>query len=363
MLAHLDMDEGESNVMMTGGPDGDLGANQIQSGRGRICLIVDGGSVLYDPDGLDRGELLKLAMARHTSPRLNSLAYPAERLGPRAFRVPRAPGSATLPDGTTIDDGAYFHRTFLTDPASRRWVEAANIEVFVPCGGYKDTINAGNVRGFVDLFGELRVIVEGANVFFDNTAREVIARDTEILQIRDSTANKGGVTCSSVAEILAALLLEDEYEAVLVEDPATRCELVRAVLQLIARNAEAETGMLLALHQSTGKPLYALSVETSEELFALQDTLYGHLPRILGDQGLVEAALQAYIPAVLLERVGMERVLQRLGHTAVRSYRDAILTKKLAAMALYQHAADWEEFTRRLQADLRGALAEVVAAG
>ena len=362
VLEHLGMVEPQANVMMTGGPDGDLGANQIQSSRGRICLIVDGGSVLFDPDGLDRGELLKLAMARHAEPRLNTLAYPAERLGPRAFRVPRTPGSVALPDGTAVEDGAYFHRSFLSDPASRQWIEAADIQVFVPCGGFKDTVNAGNVRGFIDLFRELRVIVEGANVFFDDTAREVIARDTAILQIRDSTANKGGVTCSSLAEVLAAFLLEDEYEAVLMGDAAARCELVRALLGLIARNAAAETGMLLALHESTGTPLYTLSVETSEELLGLQQTLYGHLPAILGHRDLVAAALQAYIPAIVLELVGLERTLDLLGRPDLRSYRDAILTKKLAAMALYRHAADWEDFTRRLEADVLGTLMETAVA-
>ena len=362
VLEHLGMDEAEANVMMTGGPDGDLGANQIQSSRGRICLIVDGGSVLFDPDGLDRGELLKLAMARHTEPRLNTLAYPVESLGPRGFCVPRAAGSLVLPNGVAVEDGAYFHRNFLSDPASRAWIEAADIQVFVPCGGLKDTINAGNVHGFIELFRELRIIVEGANVFFDDTAREVIACETGILQIRDSSANKGGVTCSSVAEVLSAFLLEDEYEEALVRDPAARCELVRAILGLIARNAEAETRMLLALHESTLTPLYTLSVETSEQLFGLQEMLYSHLPAILGRRDLVVAALQAYIPAMLLERVGMDRVLHRLGRRDLRSYRDAIVTKKLAAMALYQHAADWDDFVQRLEADLLGTLTETAAA-
>ena len=361
VLDHLGMDETQANVMMTGGPDGDLGANQIQSGRGPICLIVDGGSVLFDPDGLDRGELLELAMARHTAPRLNSLAYPADALGRGAFRVPRSAGASALPDGTAIDDGAYFHATFLSDPASRRLVEAADIQVFVPCGGLKDTINAGNVRDFLRVFAELRVIVEGANVFFDDTAREIIASETDILQIRDSSANKGGVTCSSVAEVLTAFLLEEEYEAVLVDDAGARCELVRAVLQLIARNADAETRMLLDLHESTGAPLYSLSVETSEKLLGLQETLYRHLPGLLDDAELVESALRAYIPAVLLERVGMEQVMHKLGREGLRPYRDAIVTKKLAAMSLYRHAAGWDDFTSRLEADLLGTLTQVVA--
>ncbi|HRU07340.1 MAG TPA: NAD-glutamate dehydrogenase, partial [Candidatus Brocadiia bacterium] len=202
VLRELGLKEEETRLMMTGGPDGDLGANQIQSFKGRICLIIDGGSVLFDPNGLDRRELLKIAVARHTEPRLNSLAYPAEKLGPGGFKIPRAPGAFTLPGGSKVEDGAFFHRGFLCDPASRKLVAQANINAFVPCGGFKDTINARNVRAFLAVFSELKVIVEGANVFFDETARDIIARETPILQIKDSTANKGGVTSSSVAEVL-----------------------------------------------------------------------------------------------------------------------------------------------------------------
>ncbi len=34
---------------MTGGPDGDLGSNEIKMGTEKICAIVDGSGVLYDP--------------------------------------------------------------------------------------------------------------------------------------------------------------------------------------------------------------------------------------------------------------------------------------------------------------------------
>ena len=60
---------------MTGGPDGDLGANQIQCYKGNICLIIDGGSVLFDPAGLDKKELVKLAFKRNSSPRINSYNF------------------------------------------------------------------------------------------------------------------------------------------------------------------------------------------------------------------------------------------------------------------------------------------------
>ena len=49
MLEHIGLAETDANLMMTGGPDGDLGGNQIQSFKGRIRLVVDGGSILFDP--------------------------------------------------------------------------------------------------------------------------------------------------------------------------------------------------------------------------------------------------------------------------------------------------------------------------
>jgi glutamate dehydrogenase len=351
---HLAMKEEDTPLMMTGGPDGDLGANQIQSYRGPIGLLVDGGSVLFDPDGLDRDELLKLAFARHTQPRLNSLAFPPAALGPRGFRIPRAPGPCTLPDGTVIADGAWFHRNALTDPAMGRLVAAANIRAFVPCGGLKDTVNADNARRFLANFPALRVIVEGANVFFDDTAREIIARDRKILQIRDSSANKGGVTSSSIAEVLTAFLLGDQYEAVLVRDARAKAALVEAVFERIAHNAAAETRMLLALGRQTGTPLHRLSVQTSEQLLEVQQRLYAGLDVIAQDRQVVEAAFRAYVPTLLVKRLGMPRILRTFARPELRAYGDAILTKAIAALALYRHAAAWDVFLDRLTRDFAG---------
>lgn len=360
VLRHAGLDESSVRLMMTGGPDGDLGANQIQSFKGRICLITDGGSVLFDPEGLDRKELMKLALARHTHPRLNSMAYPTSRLSPRGFRVPRVSGRFQLPDGSVIEDGAFFHRSFLTNPSVRKYVEGANLQVFVPCGGFKDTINAENVRSFIEIFKELRIIVEGANVFFDDTARELIATQTSILHIKDSSANKGGVTSSSIAEVLSAFLLGDNYEKVLVRNRKAKAEIIREVFDLVTQNAVAETTMLLALHDKTRTPLYKLSVQTSEQIFALQDRLYARMDLLLKNERIVTAVLKAYIPAAFLKRVGMPKILRIFGNPELRPYRDAILTKKIAAMALYRYAADWDNFLKRLEADFLGTIQETV---
>jgi glutamate dehydrogenase len=362
LAARCGLREEDCDLMMTGGPDGDLGANQIQSYRGRICLVVDSGAVLFDPDGLNREALLRLAVSRHTQPRQNAAAFPVSLLGPRGFLVRRTDRDVTLPDGTRIEDGAFFHSHVLTAPESQAFLGQATLRAFVPCGGLKDTINYANVRAFLGNVPSLRLIVEGANVFFDDPARELIARESGILQIKDSTANKGGVTSSSLAEVLTAFLLGEDTERLLVDNSQNRFRLVRELLGIIASNARAETEMLLDLHAADpAVPLYRRSVETSEWLLAFQDRLRQMLAQILADEGLVRRVLLAYVPPVLTELLGADAIRARLSLPELRAYRDAIISKKLAALALYRHAVSWEHFLRDFetapQATLRGLLA------
>lgn len=56
--------QSEKTKFVTGGPDGDLGSNEVILGDEAIVGIVDGSGVLYDPAGLDRKELLKLCDSR-----------------------------------------------------------------------------------------------------------------------------------------------------------------------------------------------------------------------------------------------------------------------------------------------------------
>jgi glutamate dehydrogenase len=345
LAARCELREEDLDLMITGGPDGDLGANQVQCYKGRICLLIDSGAVLFDPDGLNREALLRLAVSRHTLPRLNSTAFPVALLGPRGFLVRRTDRNVTLPDGTLVEDGAFFHSHVLTAPESQAFLRQATLRAFIPCGGQKDTLNFANVRAFLRNFPALRLIVEGANVFFDDSAREVIARESSIRQIKDSTANKGGVTSSSLAEVLTAFLLGEDYERLLVDDAQTRFRLVHELLAIIRANACAETAMLLDLHAADPTvPLYRLSVETSERLLAFQERLRGSLSRILADAGLVRRVVLAYVPQVLVDLLGADQILARLAAPELQAYRDAIITKKLAALALYRHAVAWEAF-------------------
>ena len=80
LISHYGTREEELNLMITGGPDGDLGANEIQCYKGNICLVIDGGSILFDPLGLDKKELMKIAFRRNSSPRANTSSFPLEKL-------------------------------------------------------------------------------------------------------------------------------------------------------------------------------------------------------------------------------------------------------------------------------------------
>ncbi len=360
LIDHYGAKEEALNLMMTGGPDGDLGANEIQCYKGKICLIIDGGSILFDPDGLDRETLMKIGFMRHTSPRVNSLGFPKEKLGKNGFQVPLKGKNITLPDGTLVEDGAIFHRNFITDPANRKYIEQANIQVFIPCGGFKDTVNRSNVKAFTDNFKALRFIVEGANVFFDDAARRYIAASTGIKQIKDSSANKGGVFSSAVSEVLTAFLFGDEYETKLLEDVDTRWALIRDIINRVSDHAAAETRMLLSIHEASPEtPLFVLSEETSEQIFAFQDRVIQDLDRITSDENLVWLVLKSYIPGILVETLGRTSILEILNSEKMNAYRNAILTKKIAATAFYAHGTDWQTYVGSIEKDFIGSMTEL----
>lgn len=357
LINHYGEREETLNLMITGGPDGDLGANEIQCYKGKICLIIDGGSILFDPKGLDKKELMKICFMRNSDPRINSLGFPKEKLSKNGFMVPLKAENVTLPDGTLVEDGALFHRTFLSNPANRKYIEEADIRAFIPCGGFKDTINHGNVKQFLELFKELKFIVEGANVFFDDVARRYIALSTDIQQIKDSSANKGGVFSSSVSEVLTAFLFQDKYEEQLLDNVANRWALIRDMIELVERYASIETKMLLDHYDKDPMvPMFDLSEKTSERIFAFQEQLFERIDEIMADEELVWRVLKQYIPRVLIDNLGRDQILRVFSLEELQTYRNTILTKKIASVAYYRFGIDWQEYLKEVNDSFPGAL-------
>ena len=95
ILKELGIAEETITKAQTGGPDGDLGSNEILISKDRTIALVDGGGVVYDPDGLSREELVRLARAGR-----DFADFDRSLLGPRGFLVTVRDRDVTLPDGT-----------------------------------------------------------------------------------------------------------------------------------------------------------------------------------------------------------------------------------------------------------------------
>jgi glutamate dehydrogenase len=107
-LEALNLKEASVSKVQTGGPDGDLGSNQLKLSHVRsTTAVVDGSGVLYDPAGLDNDELLRIAHRRQPSS-----AFCLQKLSKDGFFVACGDRDRTLPDGTVVENGLMLRNSF-----------------------------------------------------------------------------------------------------------------------------------------------------------------------------------------------------------------------------------------------------------
>lgn len=259
--------------------------------------------------------------------------------GPGGFRVLVDEHDLKLADGTVIEDGLKFRNEFHLNPLS-------TADVFVPCGGRPEAVDINNVHLLLDADGKPRFsyIVEGANLFFTQDARLRLEKAGAII-FKDASANKGGVTSSSL-EVLAALSFTDEEfskhmqvtEGVV---PEFYVEYIKAVHSIIERNAELEFECLWREHATCpDKPLSVLSDELSCAILRLNEELQN--TTVLWDnQGLRELVLQEALPPLLVAKVGgLHKLLKRLPE----SYVKALFGFYLASRFIYGHGTNPSQF-------------------
>lgn len=124
----LNLKEESCRKMQTGGPDGDLGSNEIKISKDKTVGIVDGSGVIYDPNGLDRDELLNLATKRKMI-----IDFDLSKLSDLGFRVLVDEMNVKLPNGSVVESGVKFRNEFHLNSL----IEA---DLFVPCGGRPEGI-------------------------------------------------------------------------------------------------------------------------------------------------------------------------------------------------------------------------------
>jgi glutamate dehydrogenase len=316
--------------VMTGGPDGDLGSNEILISKDKILAIIDGSGVLFDPKGIERKELKQLAEQRKMIENFNK-----RLISPKGFLVKIKDQDIVLPDGEKVISGLEFRNTFHLHPK----FEA---DLFVPCGGRPASININNWTKFIDKKGKPRFkfIVEGANLFITQDARLRLEENGVILY-KDASANKGGVTSSSL-EVFSSLALDDQEYSTLMcvknkKIHPHRKKYVEEILEIIRENAGLEFEVIWRENKRTQIPRSVLTDWISEKINAITDAI--NTSNLFKEETLFRKVIECCCPRVLIDQVGFDNILQRVP----QKYLEAIFASRLASRYVYKYGLDANE--------------------
>eukprot|EP00743_Colponemidia_sp_Colp-15_P001493 GILK01001633.1.p1 GENE.GILK01001633.1~~GILK01001633.1.p1 ORF type:complete len:1043 (-),score=237.41 GILK01001633.1:116-2860(-) len=339
IMKKLGIEESTVTKFQTGGPDGDLGSNSIKMSTDKTTAIVDGSGVLCDPIGINRQELHRLANERKMVK-----FFDRSLLSPNGFLVLIEDRDVTLPDGTVVANGTTFRNEFHLHPLS-------SADLFVPCGGRPEAVNISNVERLLDVKGKPRFkyIVEGANLFFTQEARLALEKAGVVI-FKDASANKGGVTSSSL-EVLAALALNDDDFSLHMQRKGTvlpefYSKYVQEVQSRIDNNATLEFECLWNEHQRTRVPNALLTDMLSVRITKLDKQIQGS--SLWADDMLKRRVLSEAIPKMLLDLLGLDAVLSNVPEAYVK----AIFGSYLSSRFVYEMGLDagdlgFFEFIRR----------------
>lgn len=329
-------------IKISGGPDGDVAGNLILNlykyypKTAKLLAIVDISGTIFDPGGLD---LKTLAGLFHETKPIRF--YPAHLLNEGGF---------LLDLFTKREQTAYAQQTLLyrkeQGQLQEEWlsgnemnhlfrhnVHSVKTDIFVPGGGRPRALNETNYRDFLDPAGvpTSKAIVEGANLYLTPMARRQLEK-LGVIIIKDSSANKGGVICSSF-EVLAGLSLSEE------EFMKEKKTLITEILEIIRARAQDEARLLLSTHTATGAFLTDLSEKVSEKINTFKYQILDYLLTIQLTQNrqdpLVKALLN-YCPPILRTKYA-ERVLTRVPD----HHKKAIMATYLASRLVYKRGLDW----------------------
>ena len=323
------------SVKITGGTSGDVAGNEIKlliarCPQVRITSITDASGVVYDPEGIDKGELSGLLHKTDID------AFSPDRLHEGGFilyrREQKKEGLMNFFKKLRRAEGRAVEEWVSTDEFHREFdniIFSHYTDIFLPCGGRPETINDENWK---KLFGNndkptTRAIVEGANSFISPSAREKIQKQG-IIVIKDSSANKCGVICSSY-EVIGGLLMKDE------EFLQYKEEYVADVLKILEKRAIDESELIFQRHrQSQGERLFTdISNEISYQINELTGAVYAYL--IAHPETLKKAAyrkvLWLHFPDFILKQKKFKNRIKGLPF----KYQAAMLSTEIAIQSIY----------------------------
>jgi glutamate dehydrogenase len=303
-------------VKMTGGPDGDVAGNELKilyreyKENPRVVAIADGFGAAFDPKGLHWPELLRLVENGLSIDHFNT-----KHLSCTEAYVIKADNKENIRKRNEL--------CFVT-PA----------DVFIPAGGRPYTVHDKNWTTFiVNGSPTVKAIVEGANIFFTPHAREELQK-AGVLFVKDSSANKTGVICSSF-EIIGSLVLKPkEFEAI-------KKDYVEDVLTILRQKADLEAKLLFReyiLHRKE-TPLVELSLMISKEINGVIDLMLAKLQdpecAFLSDPMFADIIYE-HCPQILVKKY-KNRILDSLP----KAHQVAIVSAYIASYVVYSEGLDW----------------------
>ncbi|CAI4219051.1 unnamed protein product [Parascedosporium putredinis] len=328
----LNLDPSTVRKMQTGGPDGDLGSNEILLSNEKYTSVIDGSGVLVDPNGIDQQELLRLAKNRVM---INN--FDVSKLSIDGYRVLCDDSNVTLPSGEVVANGTTFRNTY-------HLRDTGLTDCFVPCGGRPESIDVVSVNKLIkNGRSTIPYMVEGANLFITQDAKLRLEAAGCVL-IKDASANKGGVTSSSM-EVLASLSFDDKsfvdkmcVDAKTGEAPQFYKDYVKEVQAKIRQNANLEFEAIWSEHTRTGEPRCIISDKLSAAITQLDEELQHS--ELWDNTSIRRGVLANALPKLLQREIGLDQMIQRVPDAYLR----AIFGSFLASRFIYQYGSSPSQF-------------------
>ena len=304
-----------------------------------------------DPQGLNREELVRLAKKRATISE-----FDVSKLSPNGYRVLVDESNVHLPSGELVHNGMVFRNMF-------HLRKELTYDTFVPCGGRPESIDLSNVGKLIENGkSTIPYIVEGANLFITQDSKLRLEKAGCIL-FKDASANKGGVTSSSL-EVLASLSFDDQgfVQNMCVGDddsvPEFYREYVKQVQEVIKENATLEFEAIWREHEQTGIPRSVLSDRLSVAITQLDEEL--QKTELWDNVELRRSVLNDALPKLLLDKIGLDTILQRVSRCCAfgcrmtsrltnlqvpENYLRAIFGSHLASRFVYEYGSSPSQFS------------------
>jgi len=308
-----DTENDSFTVKITGGPNGDVAGNMINilrrdyPGRAKIVGMVDHSGGVENEDGLDIEELHRLFKADL----------------PLSEYDPSKVGTGGVKYGVGTSDEIQLRNTMHN---------RLKADAFVPAGGRPNTININNYEKYFlpDGTPSASLIVEAANIFTTPEARAEFAK-RGISIVKDSSANKAGVCCSSYEIVSSMLLSKQEFMAI-------KDELVEDVLAKLRESARIEAELLFReFRNNPSFPMVHYSLAISDAINRATDAVVAALKK---DFDLIDDEMRTRLLTDSLPKKLVEFAGDRLEELP-KMYQISMMGAKLGSKMVYKEGLEY----------------------